>query len=194
MWRKLHSKSKLCKENCEFPPSYIWSRGRKRLQWKRCLERVSFGIYSATNRRSSPSAQQPIRFTILLCRTLPTPEASICRFIQEKSSGKTIILKDSTQCLILEKYFVYHKLLGIRPWLFGESFNGNKPIVLQLASINHVWCFLSTLWDNQVTAKSIGSRTKLRKTKLFEHWNLILTHLFSICFYHQNLTVKLMYT
>lgn len=58
----------------------IWKsrKWRKQLQWKRCLESVSFGMYSATKRRSSPSAQHPIRFTSLLCLTFPTPEASVC--------------------------------------------------------------------------------------------------------------------
>lgn len=51
-------------------------RERGVVQWNRCLERVSLGMYSATKSRSSPSAQQPIRFTNLLCLTFPTPAAS----------------------------------------------------------------------------------------------------------------------
>lgn len=46
------------------------------LQWKRCYERVSLGVYSATNNLSSPSAQQPIKLTNLLFLSFPTPVAS----------------------------------------------------------------------------------------------------------------------
>lgn len=60
------------------------------IQWKRCLESVSLGIYSATNSLSSPSAQHPIRFTNLLCLTFPTPAASDClKPKQTHSQAKT---------------------------------------------------------------------------------------------------------
>lgn len=64
--------------------SYCWE-GKKDLcrgdclQWNKCFARVSWGIYSATNRRSSPSAQNPIRFTSRSCLTWPTFHASSCR-------------------------------------------------------------------------------------------------------------------
>lgn len=64
--------------------SYCW-KGTKDLcrgdclQWNKCFARVSWGIYSATNRRSSPSAQNPIRFTSRSCLTWPTFHASSCR-------------------------------------------------------------------------------------------------------------------
>lgn len=54
------------------------SKRLKTIQWKRCFERVSLGIYSATNSLSSPSAQHPIKLTNLLNLSLPTPEASLC--------------------------------------------------------------------------------------------------------------------
>ncbi len=65
------------------------------LQWKRCLARVSWGIYSATSKRSSPSLQYPIRLTNLSCLTCPTFHASSCH-----NNITLHLMRDITTCQI----------------------------------------------------------------------------------------------
>ena len=140
---------------------------KKGIQWKRCLERVSLGMNSATKSRSSPSAQHPIKFTILLCRTFPTPQASV----YTNNNNPFPISKN--QLLILfsrdtKKHKQYHKLMWVRPGELGEALNGNKAIVSKLPFVNHIGSFLSTLRDYQFTTEPICCCSQLCQLELLE--------------------------
>jgi hypothetical protein len=49
---------------------------KENLQWKRCFERVSFGMNSATSNLSSPSQQQPTKLANRSLLNSPTALAS----------------------------------------------------------------------------------------------------------------------
>lgn len=59
-------------------------------QWKKCFAKVSFDMYSATNKHSSPSQQHPIKFTNLSWRNWPIalPFSSVCLWMEESAATR----------------------------------------------------------------------------------------------------------
>ena len=137
---------------------------------------------SATNKRSSPSAQHPIKFTNLLCRTFPTPQASVYTI----NNNNTNKLPNYLIFLIKKKKKQkYHKLVRVRPGELGEALNGDDAIVTKLSSVNHIRSFLSTLRYYQFAAESIRRSSQLRQRELFEYRYVVVLLRFllsSICF------------
>ncbi len=136
---------------------------------------------SATNKRSSPSAQHPIKFTNLLCRTFPTPQASVYTI----NNNNTNKLPNYLIFLIKKKKQKYHKLVRVRPGELREALNGDDAIVTKLPSINHIRSFLSTLRYYQFAAESIRRSSQLRQRELFEYRYVVVLLRFllsSICF------------
>jgi hypothetical protein len=158
----------------------IWLRIRRgwgeSVQWKRCLERVSFGMYSATSSLSSPSAQQPIRLTRRLWRTFPTPAASACNGSHTAShceiqAGGQIERKQATNAKS------YEELLRVRPGEAREALDGDEAAAVEAAAVDDVGRLLAALGDDKVGAESLGGGAQLGQRELPEHRHRALQRL-----------------
>jgi hypothetical protein len=136
------------------------------VQWKRCLESVSLGMYSATSSLSSPSAQHPMRLTRRLCRTFPTPVASACsntlRHIARSGRGSNQTEQASNQ------RGPYEELLRVGPGEAREALDGDEPPPVEAAAVDDVGRLLAALRYDEVGAEALGGGAQLGQRELPE--------------------------